>query len=147
MKIIARGNSPNKSPNDQKTTKLIDESSITKDKSGCNISENDPKPANEPNKRKQRPLSKQMEEWCDLIFDNCPDTHITISSLLTRSDMEGKKVAEVNNELKLLCSKNNLSFLLHANIDKECLNKSGLHLNKLGDSTLAKNLIETIKHF
>ena len=148
-------NSPNKSPNDQKTTKLINESSITKDKSACNISENDPKPANEPNKRKQRPtvivgdsllkgirqhsimkasktktlvkcfpgskikdlkhycipvlgtqlkhviihcgtndlrasssqeISKQMGELCDLIIDNCPDTHITISSLLTRSD-------------------------------------------------------------
>ena len=86
-------------------------------------------------------------ELCELIIDNCPDTHITISSLLTRSDKEGKKVAEVNNKLKLLCSENNFSFLLHSNIDKQCLNKSALHLNKLGDSTLAKNLIETIKHF
>ena len=92
-------------------------------------------------------ITKQMGELCELIIDNCPDTHITISSLLTRSDKEGKKVAEVNNKLKLLCSENNFSFLLHSNIDKECLNKSGLHLNKLGDSTLAKNLIETIKHF
>ena len=92
-------------------------------------------------------ITKQMGELCELIIDNCPDTHITISSLLTRSDKEGKKVAEVNNKLKLLCSENNFNFLLHSNIDKECLNKSGLHLNKLGDSTLAKNLIETIKHF
>ena len=88
-----------------------------------------------------------MGELCELIVDNCPDAHITISSLLTRSDKEGKKVAEVNNKLKLLCSENNFSFLLHSNIDKECLNKFGLHLNKFGDSTLAKNLIETIKHF
>ena len=88
-----------------------------------------------------------MGELCELITNECPDIHITISSLLTRSDKEGEKVAEVNNKLKLLCSVKNFSFLLHSNIDQECLNKSGLHLNKLGDSILAKNLIETIKHF
>ena len=90
---------------------------------------------------------KQMGELCELIISNCLDTHITISSLLTRSDKEGEKVAEVNNKLKLLCSEKNFSFLLHSNIDQECLNKSGLHLNKLGDSISAKNFIETIKHF
>ena len=39
-------NISNKSPNDQKTMKLINEPSIAKDKNACNQSENDPKPAN-----------------------------------------------------------------------------------------------------
>ena len=58
-------------------------------------------------------ITKQMGELCELIIDNFPDIHITISSLLIRSDKEGKKVAEVNSKLKLLCSENNFSFLLH----------------------------------
>ena len=38
--------------------------------------------------------------------------------------------------------------MTHDNIDKRCLNRSaGLHLNKYGDSKLAKNIIELIKGF
>ena len=31
--------------------------------------------------------------------------------------------------------------------DLDCLNRSGVHLNKVGDSTFAKNIIEAIKRF
>ena len=44
-------------------------------------------------------ITRQMGELRELIIDNYPDTHITILSLLTRSNKEGKKVAEVNYKL------------------------------------------------
>ena len=44
-------------------------------------------------------ITRQMGELCELIIDNYPDTHITILLLLTRSNKEGKKVAEVNHKL------------------------------------------------
>ena len=43
--------------------------------------------------------------------------------------------------------KNTYRFMTHDNIDKRCFNRSGLHLNKYGDSKLAKNIIELIKGF
>ena len=46
--------------------------------------------------------------------------------------------------IQSLCLEKNFSFLLHANIDKKCLNQSELHLIKFGDSIIAKNFIETI---
>ena len=88
-----------------------------------------------------------MSDLCDLIVDKCPNIHITVSSPITRNDEQDRKVAEVNTLLQSLCLEKNFSFLLHANIDKKCLNQSGLHLNKSGDSIIAKNFIETIKNF
>ena len=92
-------------------------------------------------------ITKQMGALCDFIVEKCPDIRITVSSLITRNDDQDKKVTEVNTQLQSLCLQKDLSFLLHDNLDKKCLNQSGLHLNKFGDSILAKNFIETIKRF
>ena len=91
---------------------------------------------------------KDARELCHQIQNTCPNSTITISSIITRNDDEnGFKVFEVNNLLRQLCEKNSYRFLTHDNIDKRCLNRSGLHLNKYGDSKLAKNIIELIKGF
>ena len=58
--------------------------------------------------------------------------------IFTRNDEQDRKVNEVNTLLQSLCLEKNISFLLHANIDKKCLNQSGLHLNKFVDSIIAK---------
>ena len=71
----------------------------------------------------------------------CPESDITVSSIINRKDNQSRKVNEVNNLLKSLCIEDNFRFLLHQNIDLNCLNRSGLHLNKLGDCTLAKNIV------
>jgi hypothetical protein len=90
-------------------------------------------------------ITKQMGALCDFIVEKCPDIHITVSSLITiRNDDQDKKVTEVNTQLQSLCLQKDLSFLLHDNLDKEC---DFLHLNKFGDSILARNFIETIKRF
>ena len=97
--------------------------------------------------RSPQEITKQMSDLCDLIVDKCPNIHITVSSPIIRNDEQDRKVTEVNTLLQSLCLQKNFSFLLHANIDKKCLNQSGLHLNTSGDSIIAKNFIETIKHF
>ena len=70
-----------------------------------------------------------MGALCDFIVEKCPDIHITVSSLITRNDDQDKKVTEVNTQLQSLCLQNDLSFLLHDNLDKKC---DFLHLNKFG---------------
>lgn len=92
-------------------------------------------------------ITKETGELCDSILDKCPNTDITVSSPITRKDSQGNKVVEVNEQLQLFCLEKNFRFLLHANIDKKCLNRTGLHLKKIGDSILAKNIIEAIKCF
>jgi lysophospholipase L1-like esterase len=97
--------------------------------------------------KSQQEITKETGELCDSILAISPNTDITVSSILTRKDNQGNKIAEVNDQLRLLCLEKNFKFLLHANIDNKCLNRSGLHLNKLGDSIFAKNIIGAIKCF
>ena len=78
-----------------------------------------------------------MNDLCDLIVDKCANIHITVSSLITRNDEQDRKLTEVNMLLQSLRLEN-FSFLLHADIDKKCLNQSGLHLKKFGDSIAKK---------
>ena len=76
-------------------------------------------------------IMKDIEDLSDLIQNTCPNTEITISSIIARTDDEnGFKAFEINNLLSQLCEKYNYSFLPHDNIDIRCLNRSGLHLNK-----------------
>ena len=71
-----------------------------------------------------------------------------LSSIITRNDDEnGFKVFVVNNLLRQLCEKNSYGFLTHDNVDKRCLNRSGLHLNKYGDSKFAKKYYRIDKGF
>jgi hypothetical protein len=57
-------------------------------------------------------ITQETRELCDFILVNCPNTDITVSSILTRKDNEGNKIAEVNDQLRLLCLEKNLKFLL-----------------------------------
>ena len=97
--------------------------------------------------KKPEEIVKETNELCQLLQKESPESDITVSSIIHRKDNQGSKVDEVNNLSKSLCIGNNFRFLLHQNIDLNCLNRSGLHLNKLGDCTLAKNIIGAIKCF
>ena len=84
------------------------------------------------------------EEIVSKLNSKC---QVIISSLITRSDDNlNAKISTTNNLLANLCLKNNRLFIKHINISKSHLNASGLHLNARGTSTLARNLIDCIKH-
>ena len=87
-------------------------------------------------------IIKETNELFQLLQKESPGSDITVSSTINRKDNQGSKVSEVNNLLKFLCIENNFKFLLHQNIDLNCLNRSGLHLNKFGECTLVKNIIK-----
>lgn len=102
---------------------------------------------NDLHSKKPEEIINETGELCNYLQKKNPDADITISSIITRKGSQENKVAEVNDLLKLLCIENDFRFLVHQNIDFSCLNSSGLHLNKVGDSIFAKNIIETIKCF
>ena len=73
------------------------------------------------------------------------ENDIVISGLIVRNDSLNDKGTQVNELLKLKCTKLNIPFINNENINKQHLNKSGLHLNLKGTTTLANNYIKFLK--
>ena len=48
-------------------------------------------------------------------------------------------IAEINEKLQRFCNSKGLSFIDNNNIDRSCLNKGKLHVNRRGFSYLANN--------
>lgn len=71
-------------------------------------------------------------------------TKITISGLVCRKDNQ-YKVSEVNKILKRFCTQNGWGFIDHSAIQEQCLNRDGVHLNKSGTVSLAKNFIAHLR--
>lgn len=68
---------------------------------------------------------------------------VTVSSLIVRSDKFKEKVKKVNALLEVLCANNNMHFLDHSNtISEKHLNKSKVHLNKIGSKILIDNVFD-----
>ena len=71
---------------------------------------------------------------------------VIISSLVARGDGYEEKRKKVNFVLADLCSVNDYALIEHKNIDpKKHLNRSRLHLNKVGDSLLEGNLLRALR--
>lgn len=70
-----------------------------------------------------------------------PSVNIAISSVIKRNDNPAlnTKISEVNTLLKTYCEQNNLDYISNDNIQKQCLNTGGLHLNPRGIQALASN--------
>ena len=78
----------------------------------------------------------------DLKLD---DNEVAISSIVTRNDDLNDKAIKVNDFLKVITIKYNLGLIDHANITKNHLNNSNLHLTSRGANVLAKNFVDFIK--
>ena len=73
---------------------------------------------------------------------------IALSSLVCKSGDEALacKIAEVNKILKDCCTQKSWGIVEHSNIStSNHLNLSGLHLNKSGNSRLARNFINYLR--
>ena len=69
---------------------------------------------NDLHNKKPSDIMKGTRELCTQIQNTCPNSTITISSIITRNDDENRfKVFEVNNLLKQLCEQNSFRFLSH----------------------------------
>ena len=80
------------------------------------------------------------------IKKDSPCTSVGVSALLVRADNRilNTKVVKVNDILKSYCIGNEIPFMGNANINISHLNSKGLHLNKLGNMTLQRNMREFV---
>ena len=69
---------------------------------------------------------------------------VAISALTIRKDghLIQTKVNQTNNLLNSFCSDNNVDFINHTNIDLDCLNRGGLHLNRRGSLIMQRNYMD-----
>ena len=76
------------------------------------------------------------------------DNAVYISGIIKRdNDKINKQMSNVNNFLKGLCRDAGFLFIDNNNIEvRYHLNRSGLHLNRFGDSILAFNVISALRH-
>ena len=73
---------------------------------------------------------------------------VYISGIIKRdNDRMNERISNVNNVLKGLCKDAGFLFIDNNNIEvRQHLSRSGLHLNRYGDSKLAFNIISALRH-
>ena len=87
-------------------------------------------------------IARGITSLAEEILMVSSNTKVAISSVLIRNnDIFNTKIQQVNGILSTICTDKKWSFIEHSDIDKSCLNQSGLHLNKKGQSLLAKKFI------
>ena len=85
--------------------------------------------------KKLKKLLKEIEG-----YDTHKKPQVVISGLIKRYDQDfNEDIKSINEKIQNLCTSKGLSFIDNSNIDKSCLNRSKLHLNRRGSSFLANN--------
>ena len=95
-----------------------------------------------------REVAERIVDLGNVIETESPNTTVTISSLLTRSDDPSlaTKTKEVNKILKTFANQNEWDVISHSNITTDHLNSSGLHLNFFGTKVFASNFIGYVRN-
>ena len=80
------------------------------------------------------------------VKNSSPNTKLVFSSVILRKDKKdiSKKVGETNQRLKNYCKQKNIDFVGNSIIE-EHLGSTKLHLNKRGNSILAKNILKHLR--
>ena len=97
-------------------------------------------------------ISKEVDTMANLqtiinrVKKKSANTTLAISSIITRYDQPNidKKVENLNNDIKVLCEENLISYICNNNVDISCLGKAKFHPNKKGKAYMAKNFINFI---
>ena len=85
--------------------------------------------------KKLKKLLKEIEG-----YDTHKKPRLVISGLIKRYDQDlNEDIKSINGKIQSLCTSKGLPFIDNSNIDKSCLNKSKLHLNRRGLYFLADN--------
>ena len=75
--------------------------------------------------------------------ENIPQ--VVISSIIKCYDQDyNEEIQSITDKLQRFCTSKGLSLIDNNNIDKSCLNKGKLHLNKQGSSFLANNFMKFV---
>ena len=85
--------------------------------------------------KKIKKLVKETDE-----YDKQNPPKVVISSLIKRYDKDfNDNIADIKEKLQRFCNSKGFSFIENNNIDRSCLNKGMLHLNRRRSSYLANN--------
>jgi hypothetical protein len=106
--------------------------------------------ANNATNKEASEIVNDIDKLCQEVKEIDPNVEIILSELINREDNARAKttVQEVNRLLADYCTATNLNLIIHNNnVLSKSLNRSKLHLNKLGSSTLAKNFISYLHNF
>ena len=80
-------------------------------------------------------LVKEIDE-----YDKQNPPKVVISSLIKRYNQDvNDDIANINEKFQRFCNNKGLSFIDNSNLNRTCLNKCKLHLNRRGSSYLANN--------
>ena len=90
-------------------------------------------------------VAEKMENLIEKVRQQTE--RIAVSSVIRRYDskVSQSKIASYNNLLHNLCLKHNIYYINNDNIDKPLLNRSNLHLNKVGDKALGSAFCTFLK--
>ena len=96
----------------------------------------------------EKEITKRIGDICKIIHQECPNTKIALSMMVTRADKPDykAKVQKVNKELAELCEYNNYDLIKHENIEARHLNPYGIHQNRQGSSIMASNLLSYLNN-
>ena len=96
--------------------------------------------------KEPKEIVEDMKSLCEGIVGRNSSCEIAISEIVRRQDSAlNIKIHETNKLLSNLCEEFNWYYISHSNINTKHLNGSGLHLNRQGTATLAKNYINFFK--
>ena len=86
---------------------------------------------------------ENVQKIVKLVNHEAPQTKLTFSSIIIRKDCKDiiAELNDLNSRLKDYCQKNNLGFIDNSNLDESCLDFKKLHLNRKGNSLLARNIL------
>ena len=85
--------------------------------------------------KKIKKLVKEIDE-----YDKQNPPKVVISSLIKRYDQDfNDDIANIKEKLQRFCNSKGLTSIDNKNIDRSCLNKGKLHLNRRGSSYVANN--------
>ena len=86
---------------------------------------------------------KNIKVLCASVKEKFPKAKIGVSGIVLRKDIDiSGKTHKVNEQLKLLCDRSNLTFIDNSIIDESGLNNSKLHLSAKGSAILATRFIK-----
>ena len=97
--------------------------------------------------RNPRAAAEEIVGLVQEIKSDHPDIDIAVSGIVCRSDNEDlrKIIPFVNKTIQKFCHQNEWSFIDNSTLNHEHLNRSKLHLTKIGTSLLAKHFISFIR--
>ena len=91
-----------------------------------------------------------LDKAVELSRKECPKNKVAISLPIMRKDKDGKytrKVRDLKRKIQKHCMEENIPFIDNDNISQDGLGMKGLHLNRKGNSQLARNFIDFINSF